>query len=939
MLSDTQRKTAALKFTERWKNKGREISETQTFWDELLIDVFGIEHPSEHISFEKPVKLTHTSRIDGYIADTKVLIEQKGAEIVLTNPEKQSDGALLTPFEQAKRYAANLKYSQKPRWIVICNFKEFDIYDMDEENPQPNVVMLNDLSKEYYRLDFLVDQNKVNIKKQFKVSKAAGDLIGRIYNALANQFKISGKNPDKDPAVAHSLNVLCVRLVFCLYAEDAGLFAHNQFHDYMKSVSVDWTRTAISELFKTLDTPIEEREVNSVAYDFPYVNGGLFHDEEDDRIDIPQFNEIIVSMLLDEASADFDWSEISPTIFGAMFESTLNPETRRYGGMHYTSVENIHKVIDPLFLDEITEELNDALRRPRSDSWRTRRLKEIHEKIASLKFLDPACGSGNFLTETYISLRRIENRILAEWEYYKNGMDGQIRLFEFKDALDIKVSIDNFYGIEINDFAVSVAKTAMWIAESQMLAESLNVSSVNPSFLPLKPQEHIVCANALRMDWESLIPRSECSYIMGNPPFVGARQKSAKNEQKKDIKLVFNGVPRNGNLDYVSCWYKKAIDMMEGTNIKSALVSTNSITQGEQVSILWNILFSRGAQIDFAYRTFFWDSEAQIKAHVHCVIIAFSCYGNENPKFIIDGQTKTIVHNINPYLIDFENIMVESRNEPLCDVGPMKYGNLCGYTDMFILEEDQKEDILRREPSLERFIKPYIGAEEYINGTMRYCFWLVDAAPSDITGSPELLRRIREIRNYRSNPNKPAATQRMALQPHLFFSISQPDTEYLIIPRTSSSDRQYVPMGFISPDYIASDACQMLPDASLYDFGILSSRVHMAWLRVVGGRLKSDYRYSKDVVYNNFPWPSVNHRQRTRITKSADKILKIRETYADSCLADIYNDATMPADLRRAHIANDNAVMQAYGFTNDMTELDIVTELLRMYHRLLVDNA
>lgn len=935
MLADTQRRMAAFKFIDRWQKKGREISDTQSFWYDLLESIFGVDYPAEHIAFEKPVALTHASRIDGYISDTKVLIEQKGANITdLSKPEKQSDGAMLTPFQQAKRYASNLKYSQNPRWIVVCNFTEFDVYDMDEENPQPYVIKLSDIHKEYYRLDFLVDQNKVNIKKQYRVSKAAGDLVGKIYEALANQYKAVKKNPDKDMAAAHSLNVLCVRLVFCLYAEDAGLFSHNQFHDYMKSVPVKWARSALLELFKVLDTPIEQRDPSSEAYDFPYVNGGLFHDEQDENFEIPQFTEEILSVLLDEAAADFDWSEISPTIFGAMFESTLNPETRRYGGMHYTAVENIHKVIDPLFLNEITDELNAALNRPRSDSWRTRRLKEIHDKIASLKFFDPACGSGNFLTETYISLRRLENRILAEWEYYSSGMSGQIRLFELKDSLDIKVSINNFYGIEINDFAVAVAKTAMWIAESQMMAESLNVSSVSSSFLPLKSQVNIVCNNALRMDWETLIDPSECNYIMGNPPFVGARQKKAENEQKKDIRTIFNGVKKNGNLDYVSCWYKKAVDMMQGTDIKAALVSTNSITQGEQVAILWNILFAKGAHIDFAYRTFRWDSEAHIKAHVHCVIIGFSCSDSNTERVIYEDQTQTVAENINPYLIDFENILVESRTKPICKVKPMKYGNLCGNTENFILEPEQKDAILVKEPTLTKFIKPYVGADEYINGLSRYCFWLVDATPAEISHSSELHRRVKAVREYRSDPDKPVATQKKAITPHLFFSISQPDSEYLLIPRTSSGDRDYVPMSFETPDIIASDACVILPNASLYDLGILTSRVHMTWLSVIGGRLKSDYRYSKDVVYNNFPWPTVTDAQVKIIEKTAQGILDARNKYLDGCMADIYDKDLMPADLRNAHAANDKAVMKAYGFRNDMTEYEIIVELLKLYQKL-----
>ena len=619
-----------------------------------------------------------------------------------------------------------------------------------------------------------------------------------------------------------------------------------------------------------------------------------------------------------------------------MFESTLNPETRRSGGMHYTSVENIHKVIDPLFLDELRDELSQ-IKTVKVQRTLEQRVEAFRDKLSELTFLDPACGSGNFLTETYISLRRLENEAIKAvmQEQSLLGFDGP------------KVSIGQFYGIEINDFAVTVAKTALWIAESQMLKETETIVNRDLDFLPLKSYANIVEGNALRIDWETVVPKDKLNYIMGNPPFVGARQKKDADEQKIDLRNIFENVSKAGNLDYVSCWYKKAVDIMFNTGIRAAFVSTNSITQGEQVSVLWPELLKKNICIDFAYRTFRWDNRGvdrsgnKIKtdkkmAAVHCVIIGFSAYNNK-PKILYDnGNLKTVKH-INAYLIDFDDVFVYSRSKPICNVPKMQYGNLCGNTENFILSEEQKNDILSKEPALSRYIKPYIGSEEYINGKTRYCFWLVDATPKDIVNSSELHRRVKNIKDYRSDPLKPEATQRKASVPHLFFSISQPKTNYILMPRTSSENRKYIPLGFVSPDIIASDACEIISETTLYHFGILTSNVHMAWMRTVCGRLKSDYRYSKDIVYNNFPWPNPTDEQKKKIEETAQAILDARALYPDCSLADLYDEVTMPPELRKAHQANDKAVMQAYGFPvkNDFTESMCVAELMKMYQELV----
>ena len=599
------------------------------------------------------MKLSHTSFIDGLIKSTRVLIEQKGQDIDLRKGYKQSDGSMLTPFQQARRYAGYLPHDQNPRWIVVCNFKEFHIHDMNRPNDAPEVVLLSDLEKEYSRLNFLVDTGDENIKREMEISMQAGELVGKLYDAFMKQYI----DPTNERTLK-SLNMLCVRLVFCLYAEDAGIFGrNNMFHDYLRNRGMQNGRRALRDLFRILDQKPEERDPYLAEDDpdlaaFPYVNGGLFSDED---IEIPPFNEEIYNLLLTRASEDFNWSDISPTIFGAVFESTLNPDTRRKGGMHYTSIENIHKVIDPLFLDELRAEL-DEIRQISAFKTREKRLLTFQEKIASLKFLDPACGSGNFLTETYLSLRKLENEVLSIL------FGGQIMIGVAIDP--IKVSIGQFYGIEINDFAATVAKTALWIAESQMMKATEDIVHMNLDFLPLKSYVNIVEGNALRVDWESVVPKAELSYIMGNPPFVGHQWRSAA--QTDDMKMVFHDLKTHGKLDYVASWYKKAADLMQNTAIKAAFVSTNSIVQGESVGILWAFLFEKkNVEIQFAYRTFVWISEAKDQAAVHCVIIGFTCRATEKAKVLFDGGKVTSTDHINGYLLAAPDVFIQSRGKQL----------------------------------------------------------------------------------------------------------------------------------------------------------------------------------------------------------------------------------------------------------------------------------
>lgn len=922
-MMDSKQRLAAKSFVQSWTGKGYEKGESQPFWLQLLGEVLGVEHPAQFISFENQIMLDHTSFIDGTIESTHVLIEQKSLGKNLNQPIKQSDGSLLTPFQQAKRYAAELPYSKRPRWIVTCNFAEFYIYDMEKPFGEPEVVYLKDLEKDYYRLQFLVDSGSEHIEKEMQVSIAAGEIVGRLYDALLAQYK--------DAASEHSLkslNMLCVRLVFCFYAEDAGIFGRrSMFHDYLEQYSAKDMRRALIELFKVLDTKAEERDpyLEEDLAAFPYVNGGLF---ENENIEIPQFTEEIRQLILTNASEDFDWSEISPTIFGAVFESTLNPETRRSGGMHYTSIENIHKVIDPLFLDALQDEFAQ-IKELKQAATVEKRLRAFQSKLADLVFLDPACGSGNFLTETYISLRRLENRVLKEL------LGAQIVLGALENP--IQVAISQFYGIEINDFAVTVAKTALWIAESQMMKETEDIVNMNLDFLPLKTNAYITEANALRIAWESVVPKAKLNYIMGNPPFVGYSLQSK--EQKADMLASYvdeKGKPYKtaGKIDYVAGWYFKAAQLMHNTAVRTAFVSTNSITQGEQVASVWKPLYERfGVHIDFAHRTFRWDSEASLKAHVHCVIVGFSEAANAAARIIYDEGSVQKVENINAYLVEAPDIFIESNKLPLCDVPKMTTGNRPADGGHLIIEAAEYDEFVKKEPAALKYIKKLTGAAEFINNKKRYCLWLVGVSPAELRKMPEVMKRVELCRNDRLNATD-AGRRKLADTPMLFRETKNPKS-YIIVPATSSESRRYIPIGFLDDNTIPTNAAVIIPEADLFNFGILTSNVHMAWMRAVAGRLKSDYRYSKDIVYNNFPWPTPTPAQKERIEKTAQAILDARALYPESSLADLYDELTMPVELRKAHRANDKAVMEAYGFWGRLnSEAACVAELMKLYKAL-----
>ena len=927
-MTDAQQREAARQFYYRWNGKGKEDEDARSYWIELLHDILGVERVTERVQFEK--KLTgskgSTERIDVYIPETRVIIEQKSLGIPLDKPQAGHDGK--TPYEQAKGYDNYLPFSERARWIVLSNFRDIWIYDLDAKKPEPVKLTLDELPAKYHLLDFLTNKRTKQVTEEVELSKAAGELVGKIRDRFLTQY-----NDPLAPRTQKSLNILCVRLVFCFYAEDAGLFgAKDAFSRYILQYKPGDIRGKLVELFKALDKPLKDRADMYLPEEveaFPYVNGGLFSDE---NIVIPKITQELKDTLAE--AAKFDWSKISPTIFGAVFESTLNPETRRAGGMHYTSIENIHKVIDPLFLDDLRAELEE-IKKIQVPGTQKKRLKEYQKKLAGLVFFDPACGSGNFLTETYLSLRRIENEVLRLIVAADSKtMTGQIT-FGFEESSPIQVSIHQFYGIEINDFAVSVAQTALWIAESQTMKETEDIVHQSLDFFPLKTYKGITHTNALRVNWAECVPVEQLSYIMGNPPFVGYSLQTK--EQKADILSLYvdeTGKPYKtaGKIDYVAGWYWKAAEMMErAPGIRTAFVSTNSICQGEQVAGVWKPLYDRfGIHIDFAYRTFIWDSEADQKAHVHCVIVGFSKTGKGERKIYFE-DTVIQAANISPYLIDADTIFIEGRTAPISDVPILQNGGKPTEGGFLILSEEEKEDLLSKEPQAAVFVRPYMMGRDFIQRRPRYCLWMVNADPSVLKRCPSVLHRIDEVREYRLKSPK-AATRKKAETPMLFDEVRECYSDYVAIPKVSSERRRYIPMEYLPARIIPGDKLFMIQDTAIYHFGVLTSNVHMAWMRAVAGRLKSDYSYSNTIVYNNFPWPSPTEEQRKRIEDTARGILQARVLYPDSSLADLYDPLTMPPELRKAHTANDRAVMQAYGMPiKETDEAACVAWLMRLY--------
>ena len=895
-------------FAKKWKDRGSEKSDTQVFWNELLSTFYDINVTDKaHVDYEVPVvkSTTYTSGwkdvvVNKFSSKNQVLIEQKSCGIDLSKKEERS-GKKITPFEQAKMYDNDSPRDEKANWIILCNFQEFWIYDLSKslkDLKEPTAKLnLEDLPSHLDWLAMLDDGSDekqdaiLKITPDFRIEEQLSFKAGQIVGELYDELKAKYIEPDSEQTLK-SLNILCVRLVFCLYAEDAGLFDKNDrhiFYHYLSQFDAHSMRKAIIELFQVLDTPKETRdkyldEENPLLSSFPYVNGGLFHDDE--PIEIPMFTPSTRELLLEKASKGFHWEKISPTIFGAVFESTLNPSTRRNGGMHYTSIENIHKVIDPLFLDELKAELDDIMRYVtiNKDGSVNRnaetKLLAYQKKLASLTFLDPASGSGNFLTETYLCLRRLENQIIKALTQYPTML--------LDDGYDwVKVSIQQLYGIEINDFACSVAKTALWIAESQMFQETQAIINGEKDFLPLHTFNHVHEGNALTLDWNDVIPASKLNFIMGNPPFLGAYNLNDK--QKNERKNIWG---EEGNiLDYVTCWYKKSVDYIKSNKIRCAFVSTNSITQGQQVAPMSNIIFNNGINIDFAYKSFRWDSEANIKAHVHCVIIGYSNF-NTKEKILFDDEKVIRCKNINGYLLcDLPNIVVNRRSSPLCNVPEMAMGFKPADHGYLLLSSTDYNQLCKNDLSAKKWVRRFTMAEEYINGINRYCLWLKDMPLSEMNKHPFIKDRVQMCRKWRLSQKKSGDAYKLSDTPHLFRKCNKfiEDRPYIIIPETSSEKRKYVPIGFVKDGMIPGNAIRFIPSDSLYLFGVLTSSIHMDWMRAVGGRLEMRYKYSNDIVYNTFPWCNPTKEQKEKIEKTAQTILDARKLYPDSSLADMYD--------------------------------------------------
>ncbi len=932
-MTDKEQIKAAKKFAAKWNGRGkRETSNTQHFWTKLLENIFEVEDGFELIDFNETVNVEDSEKeYDAIIKSTKVLIEQKKRGKNLDKKYLQSDGAMLTPFEQAKRYVEGYNDEKEHsedciHWVVTCNFQTFRIYDVrskdslspDFENNNPVVTFrLRELHENIKYLKFLVDPNDDTLKAEVQISKTAAVIIREIRKILRGYYN---KND------IENLNKLCMRLVFLYYADDSKLIGGNILEKYFENHK--YTGETLKELFNVLNQAenLRDDSISDELKNFPYVNGGLF----EENITIPDFQDstdfeirrAIIEGLFEDFPK-FPWQKIDPPTFGAMFEGILNDDARRAEGMHYTSVENIHKIIDPLFFNGLKKRFNRA-RRDTPD--KIDNLLNLQTELSNMIFLDPACGSGNFLTETYLSLRRLENDIISELKISGCTFSGNI-----KDS--IKVSIRQFYGIEINNYAAAVAQVALWISENKAFQRTEAILGTDKnSGLPLSSYRQIVNANALQIDWNDILPKDTLTgkqiFIIGNPPYVGYTYQTP--QQKQDLLDATH--LKTKKLDYVVSWYFKAAEFIQDTDIRCAFVSTNSITQGEQVAVVWKPLFEK-IHFDFVYRTFKWTSDSDKMAAVHCVIIGFSAGKSRKNKTIHDGEKIITAKNINAYLVDGENVFVESRTKAVCPVPEMNKGSIIIDDGNLIITAENYEDFIKREPAAKKYIRRYMGADDFINGKRRYCLWLVGVSLEEILSMPLVAERVEKLKKFRLKSSR-SGTIRAAQNPMLFAEIRQPNSDYIAIPVTSSENRRYIPIGFIDKNIIANGDILTIPDATIYHFGILISSVHMAWTRAVCGRLESRYRYSKDIVYNNFVWCTPTAEQRAEIERTAQNILDVLSNFKDWTLAKLYDEKTMPAELRAAHLANDKAVLAAYGFDENFSEAQITAALFEKYRAL-----
>lgn len=922
-LSWNEIRQRAIQFSREWAGVSDERSEAQTFWNEFF-EVFGIKRRTV-AAFEEPVRTLRDTyhRIDLFWKG-RLLAEHKSAGESLDRAQSQA-------FNYIQELISSDRLDEVPRYVVLSNFRDFALFDLepDEQGELPLWrgyryeqidFPLDDLHRYVKHFGFLIGQKTHRFGEEDPANIEAAQLMADLHDAI----RAGGYE-------GLPLERLLVRLLFSLFADDTGIFEAAQFELYVENHSkADGSDLGVqlSSLFDVLNTPVEKRPkyLDEDLAAFPYVNGQLFAE----HLPLAGFSRDMRNRLL--AACHFDWSRISPAVFGSLFQGILDAKERRQIGAHYTSERDILKLIRPLFLDGLRAEF-ESIKKDRSGRRKTR-LAEFQEKLASLKFLDPACGCGNFLVISYRELRRLEHKALALLYPFD-----QTELDWGKFSHLSKVNVDQFYGIEIGEWAARIAETALWLTDHQMNTElSLAVGNLFQR-IPLRTAPHILCGNALRLDWNALISSSECSYVLGNPPFVGAKYQTP--EQRADVEHVAGTIQNKGLLDYVTMWYFRAAKYIRGTGIRCAFVSTNSISQGEQVGILWTALFAHGVKIHFAHRTFAWQSEARGKAHVHVVIIGFG-FGDVPEKRIYEyadinsEPTVAVVANINPYLVEGGDVTIQNRSKPLCDVPEIGIGNKPIDGGHYLFTEDERREFLRKEPGAKKYFRPWIGSDEYINGYNRWCLWLGDASPSDLRQLPECTKRIEAVREFRK-ASKSLPTQKLAATPRRFHVENFPEGDFLVIPEVSSEKRPYIPIGYLCPPVICSNLVKLLPAASLYHFGVLTSAMHMAWVAYVGGRLKSDYRYSAKLVYNNYPWPvNTKAAQRAKVEERAARVLEVRRGYADTgqSLADLYDPVYMPERLLKAHKALDRAVDSCYGRRGFSSDRERVEFLFQLYEQL-----
>ena len=901
-LSWNEIRDRSIAFAQEWKDASSEDADAKSFWDAFFL-VFGITR-RRVASFETPVK-----KSDGKGGFIDLL--WKGMLLV----EHKSRGMDLDrAFHQATDYFYGLKERDLPRYVLVSDFARFRLYDLDTK--ETHEFPLKEFHKNIRRFGFMAGYQTRSFGQQDPVNIQAAEKLGKLHDLL----KAVGYR-------GHALELLLVRLLFCLFAEDNAIFEPQQFREWIEQrIAEDGSDFGpmLAQLFQVLNTEPEKRPTNldEQLAAFRYINGKLF----EEALPLASFDRKMREMLLECSS--LDWSRISPAIFGALFQSIMDEKARRNLGAHYTSETNILKALQPLFLDALRAEFERVRRDPK-------RLGAFHEKLRSIRILDPACGCGNFLVIAYRELRLLELEILRE--LFKANQTGQQKL----DVSSIVfVDVDQFYGIEMEEFPAQIAQVALWMTDHQM---NLKVSEEFGQYfarLPLKKAPSIVHDNALTLDWRTVVAPEQLSYIVGNPPFVGAMVMN--DAQREDIAQVFAKVKGAGVLDYVAAWYVKAMDYLCKDSvpgrIRCAFVSTNSITQGEQVGLLWRMLLQDGAKLDFAHRTFRWQNEARGVAAVHCVIIGFGL-GDVERKTIYDyeslvGEPHALPATaINPYLVDAPDVLLENRGTPVCNVPRMKFGSMPRDGGHLILSKEERADLIAHNQLAKKWIRRYTGAEEFLNGGTRYCLWLRDATPADLRGMPKVMERLDAVRQYRL-ASKAASTRKAAATPGVFVQLAQPETDYLLIPRVSSERRPYIPIDFLQSNVVANDQVLTIAGATLYHFGVLTSTMHMAWVRAVCGRLKSDYRYSKDIVYNNYPWPEPTERQRAAVEKAAQGVLDARAQFPESSLADLYDPLAMPPPLVKAHQVLDHVVDAAYGKTSFQSEAERVAFLFGLYEKL-----